>query len=274
MTLPGLLCGVPRRPGACAGHRHLEVPSSRRHGRGRSFAGPSPLHLGMVSDLRSPILGTGPHDPRSAHQPRVATVGEGPRASHCYRPPAAVRHSPRRPGIPGTLARRCHRGWWAPAGRRDALPNFWYAPQKRKQPPPAAAYVHTDRGTHLSGESTMAQAVLTRANVRILIIEDHMLFAESMDLALTIEGYDVRRLPVPDVGSSQAALLSAITRLRPRIVLLDLDLGHLGDGVRLIAPIARTGAHVVVVTASADRGRRGECLRYGARKVLTKARPL
>ena len=120
----------------------------------------------------------------------------------------------------------------------------------------------------------MAQAVLTRANVRILIIEDHMLFAESMDLALTIEGYDVRRLPVPDMGSSQAALLSAITRLRPRIVLLDLDLGHLGDGVRLIAPIARTGAHVVVVTASADRGRWGECLRYGARKVLTKARPL
>ncbi len=120
----------------------------------------------------------------------------------------------------------------------------------------------------------MAQAVLTRANVRILIIEDHMLFAESMDLALTIEGYDVRRLPVPEMGSSQAALLSAITRLRPRIVLLDLDLGHLGDGVRLIAPIARTGAHVVVVTASADRGRWGECLRYGARKVLTKARPL
>ena len=120
----------------------------------------------------------------------------------------------------------------------------------------------------------MAQAVLTRANVRILIIEDHMLFAESMDLALTIEGYDVRRLPVPDMGSSQAALLSAITRLRPRIVLLDLDLGHLGDGVRLIAPIARTGAHVVVVTASADRGRWGECLRYGARKVLTKTRPL
>jgi DNA-binding NarL/FixJ family response regulator len=76
------------------------------------------------------------------------------------------------------------------------------------------------------------------------------------------------------MAGSQAALLSAVTRLRPRIVLLDLDLGHLGDGVRLIAPIARTGAHVVVVTASAERGRWGECLRYGARKVLTKSRPL
>ena len=89
-----------------------------------------------------------------------------------------------------------------------------------------------------------------------------------------MEGYDVRRLPIPEMGSSQGALLSAVVRLHPRIVLLDLDLGYMGDGVRLIAPIARSGAHVVVVTASAEKGRWGECLRYGARKVLTKARPL
>jgi DNA-binding NarL/FixJ family response regulator len=120
----------------------------------------------------------------------------------------------------------------------------------------------------------MAQPALARSNVRILIIEDHTLFAESLDLALTMEGYDVRRLPIPEMGSSQGALLSAVVRLHPRIVLLDLDLGHMGDGVRLIAPIARTGAHVVVVTASSEKGRWGECLRYGARKVLTKARPL
>ena len=120
----------------------------------------------------------------------------------------------------------------------------------------------------------MAQPALARSNVRILIIEDHTLFAESLDLALTMEGYDVRRLPIPEMGSSQGALLSAVVRLHPRIVLLDLDLGYMGDGVRLIAPIARSGAHVVVVTASAEKGRWGECLRYGARKVLTKARPL
>jgi DNA-binding NarL/FixJ family response regulator len=120
----------------------------------------------------------------------------------------------------------------------------------------------------------MAQPALARSNVRILIIEDHTLFAESLDLALTMEGYDVRRLPIPEMGSSQGALLSAVVRLHPRIVLLDLDLGYMGDGVRLIAPIARSGAHVVVVTASSEKGRWGECLRYGARKVLTKARPL
>ncbi|MFC6286287.1 LuxR C-terminal-related transcriptional regulator [Nocardioides sp. GCM10027113] len=120
----------------------------------------------------------------------------------------------------------------------------------------------------------MSQQTLARSSVRILIIEDHTLFAESLELALSMEGYDVRRLPVQENHLTQGALLSSVVRLHPRIVLLDLDLGHLGDGVRLIAPIARSGAHVVVVTASPEKGRWGECLRYGARKVLSKARPL
>jgi DNA-binding NarL/FixJ family response regulator len=120
----------------------------------------------------------------------------------------------------------------------------------------------------------MSQPALARSNLRILIVEDHTLFAESLELALSMEGYDVRRLPVQENHMSQGALLSSVVRLHPRIVLLDLDLGHLGDGVRLIAPIARSGAHVVVVTASPEKGRWGECLRYGARKVLSKARPL
>ena len=113
-----------------------------------------------------------------------------------------------------------------------------------------------------------------RSSVRVLIIEDHTLFAESLELALSLDGYDVRR-PPPALGDgSQAALLSAVVRLRPRVVLLDLDLGRLGDGTRLVAPLARTGALVAVVTASADRGRWGECLRLGARTVMSKAQPL
>jgi DNA-binding NarL/FixJ family response regulator len=57
-------------------------------------------------------------------------------------------------------------------------------------------------------------------------------------------------------------------------VLLDLDLGRFGDGVRLISPLARTGINVVVVTASTDRGRWGEAIRCGARTVLSKGQPL
>ena len=119
----------------------------------------------------------------------------------------------------------------------------------------------------------MSNPPARRSDLRVLIIEDHTLFAESLELALGMEGYDVRR-PPPTLDGSQAALLSAVIKLRPRIVLLDLDLGRLGDGLRLIAPLASSGALVAVVTASADRGRWGECLRLGARTVMSKAQPL
>ncbi len=112
-----------------------------------------------------------------------------------------------------------------------------------------------------------------RSDVRVLIIEDHALFSESLELALSIEGYDARRVSMPANGSV-STLLNAATRLRPRIVLLDLDLGPDGDGVRLIAPLVQAGIQVVVVTGSVDRARWGESLRQGARTVLPKTRPL
>ncbi|GAB3254424.1 LuxR C-terminal-related transcriptional regulator [Nocardioides dilutus] len=113
-----------------------------------------------------------------------------------------------------------------------------------------------------------------RSDLRVVILEDHVLFAESLELVLTIEGYDVRRLPVPTEEQSPQALVGALTRLHPRVVLLDLDLGRFGEGERLIAPLARAGINVVVVTASVDRARWGEAVRLGARKVLSKSRPL
>ncbi|HEU5035377.1 MAG TPA: response regulator transcription factor [Nocardioides sp.] len=118
----------------------------------------------------------------------------------------------------------------------------------------------------------------SRSKVRILLVEDHALFAESLDLALTMEGYDVHRFSPPDGSGtgpgSTAALIAAAVGLRPRIVLLDLDLGAFADGTDLIHPLARSGANVVVVTASTDRARWGECVRYGARAVISKTRPL
>jgi two-component system, NarL family, nitrate/nitrite response regulator NarL len=113
-----------------------------------------------------------------------------------------------------------------------------------------------------------------RAQMRILIVEDHLLFAESLELVLSVEGYDVRRMPVPDNASSPGTLLSSLARLQPRIVLLDLDLGRFGDGSRLISPLATAGINVVVLTSSTDRSRWGEAIRCGARTVLSKGQPL
>jgi two-component system, NarL family, nitrate/nitrite response regulator NarL len=113
-----------------------------------------------------------------------------------------------------------------------------------------------------------------RSQFKVVLIEDHALFAESLELALNLEGYAVRRIPIPEDGGSVQAMLSTVVRMRPRIALLDLDLGRLGDGVRMIAPLTRAGVNVVVVTASTDRARWGECLRNGARKVQSKSQPL
>ena len=43
-----------------------------------------------------------------------------------------------------------------------------------------------------------------RRRTRVVILEDHHLFAESLEVALSIDGYDVRRVGVNDVSSAAA----------------------------------------------------------------------
>ena len=104
----------------------------------------------------------------------------------------------------------------------------------------------------------------------VLVVEDHALFAETLAITLRLEGYDVRRPTL----TRELDLLALAERLRPRVALVDLDLGEYGDGTRLIAPLTRDGTDVVVVTASVDRAEWGGCLHWGARAVLCKNAPL
>jgi len=104
----------------------------------------------------------------------------------------------------------------------------------------------------------------------VAVVEDHVLFAEAMDVTLTREGYDVRRIPVKERAMS-GQLLTSVARMNPAIALLDLDLGVGGDGTRLVRPLTQAGISVVVVTGTTDRARWGECLREGARAVLSKS---
>jgi DNA-binding NarL/FixJ family response regulator len=113
-----------------------------------------------------------------------------------------------------------------------------------------------------------------RGDVRVVIVDDHVSVAEALELALSVEGYDVRRVEVPEAPASPASLVSAIVRLRPTVVLLNLDLGPFGDGAPLVAPLAKRGADVVVLTGQTDRARWGEVLALGARIVLSKSQPL
>ena len=87
---------------------------------------------------------------------------------------------------------------------------------------------------------------------RVVVVDDHVLFAEALRVALQFEGYDVERLDLDDHGLSSGQLASRIMRHRPAIVLLDLELGRGGDTTELVAPLSQAGLVVVIVTASTD----------------------
>jgi two-component system, NarL family, nitrate/nitrite response regulator NarL len=109
---------------------------------------------------------------------------------------------------------------------------------------------------------------------RVVVVDDHVLFAQVLEATLRVEGYEVDRVDVDDRRMRTPQLLNRIRGLRPSVVLLDLDLGRGGDATGLVRPLTRAGLAVVILTASADRLRWGECLRDGARAVLPKSADL
>ena len=109
--------------------------------------------------------------------------------------------------------------------------------------------------------------------MRVVVVEDHVLFAESLSIALRLEGHAVRR-PAVRPGTTGPDLVAAVLREQPVVVILDLDLGARVDGADLVAPLAAAGLDVLVVTGSRDRAEWGRCLDDGARAVVAKQAPL
>jgi DNA-binding NarL/FixJ family response regulator len=107
-------------------------------------------------------------------------------------------------------------------------------------------------------------------NGSVLIVEDHELLAQSLVFALRAEGIDAETIkPV-----SAEDILNAAEKLRPTVVLLDLELGgEIGVSVPLIAPLESLGAQVVMVTGVSDRVRLAECLEAGATGLINKSTP-
>lgn len=105
---------------------------------------------------------------------------------------------------------------------------------------------------------------------RVAIVENHALFAESLAIALRLEGYAVTHVflgsPDRDVGT----LLPATMRHDPRVVVLGLNLGAHGSGCRLVESLTRAGVAVVVLASDDEPSRWGEALAHGARVVLSR----
>jgi DNA-binding NarL/FixJ family response regulator len=104
----------------------------------------------------------------------------------------------------------------------------------------------------------------------VLIVDDHGLLAEALALSLRAEGSDAEAI----VPASVDAVLAAVEQHRPRLVLLDVDLGF-GDttGVELVPSLRALGAAVLVLTGSRDPLVLGACLEAGAVGLASKASP-
>jgi DNA-binding NarL/FixJ family response regulator len=104
----------------------------------------------------------------------------------------------------------------------------------------------------------------------VLVVEDHDLLAQTLQVALAAEGLEVEVAPL----GTDEALVAVAQERRPDVVLLDLDLGHEHAGGEALVPrLVELGCAVVVVTGSSDDLRLGTTLELGAAGVLAKSRP-
>jgi len=103
--------------------------------------------------------------------------------------------------------------------------------------------------------------------VRILLLDDHALFRESVSRLLSVEpGFEV----AAHCGTIEEAL--EVLRKRPiDVVLLDFDLGE-GDGRDFLRIASRQGfrGKILVVTAGVDAGAATELIRAGIAGVFRK----
>ena len=109
-----------------------------------------------------------------------------------------------------------------------------------------------------------------RRPVRITVIDHHVLFADSLAMALDPEGFIVTVIDPGEQHASLATVLAAALRSAGRLVLLEHRLGLVGDGLRLVAPLTASGATVVLLTDTTDRARWGTAVHLGAKDVLHK----
>ncbi|HXZ99053.1 MAG TPA: response regulator transcription factor [Candidatus Binatia bacterium] len=104
-------------------------------------------------------------------------------------------------------------------------------------------------------------------NVRILIIEDHEMLAQTLALALSPRF----ECTIADLSGGEAVVDQARS-VRPALVLLDLGLEGI-DGLDLIPGLRASGAQVLVVTGCTDAARLGAAVALGASGWVSKAEP-
>lgn len=108
---------------------------------------------------------------------------------------------------------------------------------------------------------------------RVVVVDDHLLFAHVVVIALTNHGFGATSVDLSD-DNERATLLTRLLGDPPDVLLLDLDLGSYGDGSCLIKPAVRAGVEVVVMTGDDQQDDAVRALEAGARCAIAKTSPL
>jgi DNA-binding NarL/FixJ family response regulator len=111
--------------------------------------------------------------------------------------------------------------------------------------------------------------VPTKPQVRVLIADDHQLFAEALGLALDADP----RLEVVGYARDGQEVVELARALRPDVILMDLEMPVL-DGVAATRRLLKTSpARVAILTASAHPDDPVRARDAGASAYLTKGCP-
>ncbi|HEX2895928.1 MAG TPA: response regulator transcription factor [Marmoricola sp.] len=100
----------------------------------------------------------------------------------------------------------------------------------------------------------------------VAIVDDHRLLVDALALALESRGVEA---VVPELGPLEG-LAAFLVESRPDLVLLDLDLGRVGNGSDLVRPLVEAGLRVLMVTAATDVEQVARAVEQGAVGVARK----
>lgn len=101
----------------------------------------------------------------------------------------------------------------------------------------------------------------------VLIVEDHGMLAEALALGLSDYGLECSIAESFEARS----IVAEARRIRPALVLLDLDLGG-WDGLYLLRGLRETGARVLVVSGCKDESRLAAAVALGAAGWVSKTK--